>query len=497
MEIDGVQWKAASKAGMSEKTARKYLKSGEMPSERKVKPHEWKTREDPFEHVWDELEPFLEGSNGTVQAKTLFDYLQRKYPGQFQEGQLRTLQRRVKRWRALKGPSQEVYFDQVHYPGELIQSDFTHMESLGVSIGGQHLAHMVFHFVLTYSNWESVTLCFSESFESLSAGLQEGLWKLGGVPQVHQTDQLTAAVHQLKECEGKDKSEFNRRYLELVSHYRLQGKKINVAKPNENGDTEQSHYRFKMAVEQELLLRGSSDFRTLSEYQQFLEALVQRRNAGRRERFIEESKKLRPLPRRKLDTTVKKRVRVSRGSTIRVQGNVYSVHSRLIGEQVEVRIKMNKLEVWYGQHRVESFPRLRGKGKFRIDYRHIIDTLVRKAGAFENYVYRSELFPSTNFRVAYDALSARIPSRADKEYLKILKQAAKHSESGVDEALRHLIEEEAIISSEAVAPLLNSQDQISPVLDIDIDGVDLSIYDFLIPSLSSENEPEMRQEAPL
>lgn len=120
-----------------------------------------------------------------MEAKTLFDDLQRKDPGRFQDGQLRTLQRRIKAWRALEGPESEVYFSQEHKPGNFCQSDFTHLSTLEITITGQPFPHMIYHFVLTYSNWETGTICFSENFESLSEGLQNALWELGGVPKRH------------------------------------------------------------------------------------------------------------------------------------------------------------------------------------------------------------------------------------------------------------------------------------------------------------------------
>ena len=169
---------AAAKAGMDEKTARKYRRVKQLPSQIR-KPHEWRTRADVFEPVWGEIKEIL-GAHPTVQAKTMFEHLGRKYPGRFQQGQLRTLQRRFKQWRVHSGPEREVMFPQVHEPGRQCQSDFTYMNSLNVTIGGQKFDHLAYHFVLTYSNWETVTLCFSESFESLSAGLQNALWQLGG-----------------------------------------------------------------------------------------------------------------------------------------------------------------------------------------------------------------------------------------------------------------------------------------------------------------------------
>lgn len=169
---------AAAKAGMCEKTARKYRRSGKLPSEM-VKPHTWRTRADPFADVWDEVQEMLTNNSG-LEAKTVFEDLQRRHPGEFPDGQLRTLQRRIRAWRALEGPEREVFFAQEHAPGALCQSDFTHMADLEVTIAGQRLEHLVYHFVLTHSNWETGTVCFSESFENLSQGLQNALWELGG-----------------------------------------------------------------------------------------------------------------------------------------------------------------------------------------------------------------------------------------------------------------------------------------------------------------------------
>ena len=184
---------AADKAGVDEKTARKYRDSDSLPSQRRV-PHTWRTREDPFQDVWPELLELLRLNPG-LQAKTLFLDLQRRFPGRFPDVQLRCLQRRIKQWRALEGPPKEVFFAQIHEPGRLAESDFTCMAKLGVTILGEPFDHLVYHFVLTYSNWEAGTVCFSESFESLSEGLQNALWELGGVPRRHRTDRLTAAVN--------------------------------------------------------------------------------------------------------------------------------------------------------------------------------------------------------------------------------------------------------------------------------------------------------------
>jgi len=183
---------AADKVGMHRETARKYRKIGQLPSELRMD-HDWRTRPDAFAEVWPWVVEQLRVNPG-LEAKTLLDALQRVDPGRFADGQLRTLQRQIKRWRGLEGPGKEVFFAQVHHPGRLGQSDFSHMTKLGVTIGGRSFEHLIYHFVLTYSNWEAFTICYSESFESLSEGLQNALWELGGVPQRHRTDCLSAAV---------------------------------------------------------------------------------------------------------------------------------------------------------------------------------------------------------------------------------------------------------------------------------------------------------------
>ncbi len=461
---------AAAKAGMDEKTARKYRKLGRLPSQLK-KEHTWKTRKDPFEEIWFELCQYLEINPG-LEAKTLFEFLQRNNPGTFQDGQLRTLQRRVKVWRATEGPPKEVFFPQKHHPGKLCQSDFTHLTKLGITIGRQTFPHLIYHFCLTYSNWETGTICFSESYQALSEGLQDALWELGGVPQMHRTDRLSAAVHQ-----DLNPEEFTDRYRGLVGHYEMKPVSIQANKPCENGDIEQRHYRFKGALDQALMLRGSRDFDSREEYEEFLTRLFSQLNAGRQKRLQEEMAQLKSLPRYRLDDCQKKVVRVGPASTIRVLHNTYSVNSRLRGEMVEVRAYVQYLQVWYGQRQVDTLPRLRGEGGYRVNYRHIIDWLVRKPGAFEEYRYREDLYPSTTFRLTYDVLKRDNGSTANKKYLQILHLAAKETEVGVEWALELLLNERRSISPDAVRELLESENKIEAVPEIQIPEVDLEAYD--------------------
>jgi hypothetical protein len=468
---------AASKAGMDVKTARKYLKARRLPTEIKAARH-WRTRPDGFAEVWAEIGEQLR-TNSALEAKTIFEALKRQYPDRFADGQLRTLQRRIKTWRATEGPAQEVYFAQEHRPGELCESDFTHLTELGITIAGEPFAHMLYHFVLTYSNWETGTICQSESFASLSEGLQNALWELGGVPRMHRTDRMTSAVNNLTE-----QAEFQKNYQALLRHYGLEGRKIQTGQPNENGDIEQRHYRLQRALEQALLLRGSRDFASVDEYRSFLGRLFAQLNSGRRARLAEEMELLRPLPDRRLESAKRVRVRVNSGSLIVVERNSYSVNSRLIGEIVEARVYSNHVEVWYGGQKVDQFPRQRGRTNYRIDYRHIIDWLVRKPGAFANYRYRDHLFPSSRFRMAYDLLKERMPNRCDRRYLQILEMAAKEGEARVEDALRLLLGSERgrqiITDKDAFEQFLARCEQAPAIDDVPIPEVSLISFDQLL-----------------
>lgn len=473
---------AAAKAGMDPKTARKYLQGPELPGERSLE-RTWRTRQDPFAGVWEQIREQVDANPG-LEAKTLFEALQRQHPGRFADGQVRTLQRRLKHWRVTEGPGREVFFAQQHVAGRLCQSDFTHMTELAITIGGQSFPHMLYHFVLTYSNWESVTLCFSESFEALSEGRQNALWELGGVPQQHRSDRMSTAVNNMSE-----EKEFTQRYEGLLRHYKLEGQKIQTGKANENGDVEQRHYRLKRAVDQALLLRGNRDFGSAGQYQAFLRALLEQLNAGRRERLKAEMQYLRALPERRLESLKREKVRVDSGSLIYVDRNAYSVHSRLIGERVEARISAGEVEVWYAGKLVERMPRLRGRGKHRVDYRHIIDWLVRKPGAFQSYRYREDLFPTSRFRMAWDALGELAPQSASKRYLALLEMAAKEGEALVDAALGHLLEQgeigEGKLTPEAVRRVLDEERPL-PVTEADVPPVSLAGFDELLGDTSLE-----------
>jgi transposase len=460
---------AAAKSNMCERSARNYLKSGLLPSESQS-PRHWRTRKDPFKKVWPEVESMLH-LYPKLEAKTIFEELQRRYPRRFESGQLRTLQRRLKGWKLSHGSPRAVVFEQIHFPGVLCASDFTSMNKLNITLNREPFEHLLYHFVLTYSNWEYVSLCATETFEALAEGLSGALKTLGGVPQVHKTDQL-AAVKQI------GKADFQRRYEQLLGHFGLTGDMTNPYSPNENGDVEQAHHRLKQAIDQALMLRGSRDFESREHYETFLQQVITQQNASRR--IEEEKARLKPLPKGTWLNCSRQRVRVTRQSTIRVNHKTYSVSSRLIGHTVDVFVYSRKLEIWWGQKHLDTLTRLHGPTESHIQYRHVIDSLLRKPGAFENYRHRAHFFPSTRFRRAYDQLKHN--QKGVKHYLEILHLAAYEGEERVDRILGYLLDEACPLNRAEVQALL--QTELPSVTDVQIAAVNLKLYDGLLEELA-------------
>ncbi len=345
-----------------------------------------------------------------------------------------------------------------------------------MTIAGEAFAHLLYHFVLTYSNWESVSLCYSETFEALSEGIQGALWRLGGVPEEHRTDNLSAATHELAKSRGRG---FTERYQELLDHYGMRGSKNTPGRGHENGDVESSHGGLKNVVDQRLRLRGSRDFESVEAYWAFIEALASERNAGREARFGEECAVLKPLPARALPAYRDEEVRVKRWGIIRVVNKPYTLPSRLIGHRVQVRVYANYLEVRYRGELVACPERVRGEALTGIDYRHLAHSLVRKPGAFRRYVYREALFPTLTFRRAYDVLAQRSEKWADLEYVRILYLAATTMECEVEAALSALLEAGEVPDHDAVKARVAPSSPL-PVPEVHVDTPDLSAYDALL-----------------
>jgi hypothetical protein len=461
---------AAMRAGMHRNTARRYVSAAKLPSELRT-PRSWRTREDPFVEDWPEIAARLEAAP-ELEAKALFEDLVRRRPERYADGQLRTLQRRVKQWRAEHGPPKELSLPQQHRPGEAMQTDFTEGKSLGVRIGGEIFDHLLCQSVLPYSNWQSVVVCRSESLLALREGVQEAVFRLGRVPEWHQTDNSTAATHDL----ATGKRGFNAEYLALMAHLGMRPRTIGIGESQQNGDVEASNGALKRRLEQHLLLRGSREFDVVTVYQEWLDEILVQANALRRLRLAEEVAVMRPLTAARLPRYREVRTRVTSNGTVQVQRNTYSVPPRLSGEEVVVRVFDLHLEVFYGGRHQATIERLRGEGRHQIDYRHVIWSLVKKPWGFARYRYREALFPSAVFRHAYEALVAALPERqADLEYLRVLHLAAATMQHQVETAVQQLLAEDRLPRFEAVrllsAPETPEVPQMAP-LEVDLVGYD-------------------------
>ena len=405
---------AAAKAGISERSARRIESSESLeslPSQRS--PRQWRTREDPLADVWEpELLPLLEKSPH-LSAVTLLEELQRRHPGEYGPAALRTLQRRLRHWRATSGGEREVFFAQEHPPGRQGLSDFTHVDDLDVRIGGEPFAHMLYQFALAHSGWRSVSIVEGgESFTALSAGLQSALWKLGGAPEEHRTDSLSAAYKNLTESEGR---EWTERYAALCAHYGMRPSRNNPGESHENGSIESRHGSLKTALRQSLLLRGSSDFNDGAAYEAFVQSVVQRFNARVDKRLGVERAVLHPLPARRTAEFDEQPARVSKNGIFTVKKEQYTAPSRLVGHRLTVRLYADRIECYLGGQCVFECPRAaRRDGEphaRRIDYRHVVENLKRKPGAFARWVFRNDIFPRTIYRQTWENLSAQLPER--------------------------------------------------------------------------------------
>ena len=434
----GALERAAMKAGMHRETARRYVAAQTGPEVLK-QPHTWRTRGDPLKDIWTETERWLEASP-EVEAKALFEHLIAAHPGQVDGKALRTFQRRVADWLRRHGPPKEVFFAQRHAPAECIQTDWTNANELVVTIAGAAFPHLLCHSVLPYSNWEWAIPCRSESALSLKSGLQASLWTLGGVPRFSQTDQSSTATHQLKR--GESRRGFNLDYVSLCTHLGLAPRTIGVACPNQNGDVEAAQGVLKRRLKNQLILRQSRDFASAMAYAEFVAGVCRGANTLRAPKLAEERALLRALPPTRFPESEEVTVRVSSYSTARVRDCAYSVPARFIGAFVQAQLTEDTVRFLYRREEVASYPRSTGREP-RIDYRHVIASLVQKPGAFARYLYREELFPRPVFRHAYDRLHALDERTASARYLRLLQLAAEFGEEGVADRLGALLREGA------------------------------------------------------
>jgi hypothetical protein len=468
---------AAAKTGISERSARRIEDANGLPSQRPDR--SWRTRQDPLSAVWDsEVVPLLR-TDVRLNAVTLLEELQRRYPGQWGQSVLRTLQRRIRLWRTQFGAEREVYFAQEHPPGRMGLSDFTVADDLQVEIGGAPFPHRLYQFALAHSGWRHATVVTTgESFLALSTGLQAALWALGGVPEEHRTDSLSAAFNNLAEQE-----ELTQRYTDLCRHYGLRASRCNPGQSNENGSIESRHDSLKTALDQALRLRGSRCFDSQSDYETFVATIVQRFNARAAKFMAAERPMLKTLPVRRTAEFEELPARVSKYAIFTIKGVLYSAPSQLIGHRLMVRQYAQHIECWLGGQCVLSRPRARPTEGQRvgrsIDYRHLVGALKRKPGAFARWVLRDAAFPRAVYRQTWERLAAQKPEReACKTMVGLLVLAADGHEAQLAQELEQLIELDQLPDLHALTQLLAPPSNAVP--DVVVMLPTLASYDALI-----------------
>lgn len=468
---------AAAKAGISIRSA-KRIEKGKRPVLHRAGNS---NRQDLFQGVWDtELVPLLE-KDPHLKACTLLENLQENYPDKYPNSMLRTLQRRVRNWKSLYGVEKERIFLQNHPPGWQGISDFTDCNELKVTIAGKTLNHKLYHFRLPYSGWQyAYAILGGESYSALSAGLQNAFLELGGVPETHRTDSLSAAYKNISKSAQED---FTKAYEDLCKYYNTEATRNNKGVKHENGSIESSHRHFKERIDQRLRLRGSRDFPSLEAYREFISSIVAKYNFRCVEKLAEEKKHLRPLPDHRAPDYDREILRVPSTGVITVRQVYYAVPSRLIGSSLNVHVYDDRLECFLGPTPVITFKRLRwSKGGPRprnIDYRLIIPELVRKPQAFRHYIFRDDLFPSDEFRQIWALLDSQMDKNtACKEMVLILKLASEGHEKEVAYELRRHLREQTIPSIEKLRRLLKTEERIVPT--IEVEEWELSSYNQLL-----------------
>jgi transposase InsO family protein len=401
---------AAAKASISLATAYRIENDPRLPSQKKAE--RGRRRPDPLAEVFDaEVVPILKAAPG-IRPVAIFEELLRRHP-ELGSGIRRTLERRIRTWRAIHGEEQEIIFRQRHEPGRLGLSDFTDMGGLAIMIAGQRLDHRLYHFRLAYCGFEHAHVVLGgESFVALAEGLQNALWSLGGVPREHRSDSLSAAFRNL---DAQARQDLTHRYEELCAHYGMRPSRNNAGLAHENGAIEGPHGHLKRAIEDALLMRGSRNFEHLAEYRRFIDELVSRRNARNAKRIDIERPKLKALPERRSIDYEEITVPVTSSGGFTLRKVFYTVPSRLIGHRLRVRIYDDRLDLFIGGSPLMTLPRGRpspcGKHDQVVNYRHVIHSLRKKPMALLNLVYRDRLFPRQAYRQTFDVLLERLTER--------------------------------------------------------------------------------------
>lgn len=471
---------SAAKAGISERSGRE-IEHGKHRPQRGVRV--WQTRSDPLLEVWNnELVPLLSASP-TLNPITLLELLQERYPGKYGDDVLRTLQRRVKKWKALFGPEKEVMFRQTHEAGRLGLSDFTLLKDDVITIKGKALEHLLYHFRLAYSGWSYMRVTLGgESYTALAEGLQEALWRLGGSPYEHRTDSLSAAFKNLSIDAKQDITE---RYNNFCQHYNMEASRNNLGVSHENGSIESPHGHLKRRVSQALLLRNNCDFATVADYQNWLETVVSQHNRRNAKAVAIDREALQLLPSYKTADYTEVVVKVTSSSTIDVRRVTYTVPSRLQGEILRIHLYHDRLVAYLGSTQVITLERIHA-GKLKrarsINYRYVIDSLVRKPQAFRYSQLRDDLLPNQAYQQIWEYVDKNMPRRAACKFIVGLLHLAakKECEEALSDEVLSLIAAGKPLVLRQLQIKHSYQQEVAALPNIDVEQHVLAGYNLLI-----------------
>lgn len=478
---------SAVRSGISERSGREIEKGRRKDPRSMLK--SIRTRNDPLAEVWGkELVPMLE-QMPMLQPITLLEHMQERYLDEignpiYSDKILRTLQRRVKEWKAVHGPKREVMFRQIHYPGQMGLSDFTKLKRVTITIQGKPLSHLLYHFRLIFSHWSHLKVVLGgESYTALTEGLQEALWRLGGSPKEHRTDSLSAAFKNLSRDEKKDVTE---RYDQFCQHYQMKATRNNLSVKHENGGVESPHGHLKRRIEQALILRRSNDFEAIESYQAFIDEITNQHNRRNAQAIQVERKELQKLPKYKGTDYTDVVATVTSSATINVCRVIYTVPSQLVGETLRVRLYHDRMCCYLGTRQVHQLTRKYSNDKLtrvrQIDYRHLIHSLVKKPQAFRYSQLRDDILPTDGYRKIWQCVDKQMPPRkACKFIVGLLHLSSKNdSEKELEEQVLEDIAQSRQLS------LAKYQAKFIPMqIDMgDVQQHNLSSYDNLIPEVS-------------
>ena len=450
--------------GVSKRTVIRYLKQGKIPTYKRTSP----TKKDPLDGFYDFIKETLE-ETPTLSLPELYVLLDEKG----YQGSERTLRRKTKKLRD-KLAQKEVFFQRAPTPGEVIEGDFT---ELHLSIGGVKRVVYLWVSSMPYSNAFFATPFYHQTFECFALGSALAFEEFGGVAKKFRLDNMSPAVTKI--LKGKERL-VTQRYAAFQQHYGFFQDFCNPASGNEKGNVESNNKWLKRKILNSISVNKLS-FKDLNSFQEFVWKLCRDHNEKDQvqKKFNEEI--LAPLPKSRFGCFSSEVAKVSKYSLFSVgkSGHSYSAPSQLIGLRLEARVYPNKIELIDRDEVVASHKRLYGpRGLASIQIEHVLDGLLRKPGAVNDWKHREVLFKRPVWRKFFEEMKGTGVSNPNKTYLACLKLMAKHGEDNLTVAMEMAMEEGLELNNRSLKDLLEQES--FNVYEMKPLEVDLGEYDQLL-----------------